>query len=57
MNSIIFKLKDTDNKEYRVDGNSESSNLIINDNFILNICSQVGIENLVFSKQELLIFI
>lgn len=46
MNSIIFKLKDTDNKEYRVDGNSESSNLIINDNFILNICSQVGIENL-----------
>lgn len=46
MNGITFELKDIDDTSYKVDGNSESSNLIINDTFISNICTKLGIKTL-----------
>ena len=40
MNCVTLELKDSDGTIYKVDENIESSQLIINDDVIFNICKK-----------------
>ena len=43
MNCVTLELKDSDGTIYKVDENIESSQLIINDDVIFNICKKMKI--------------